>query len=113
MPSNAGRGEALGSGPGLFERLKAMAGKLKREVEVYRLVLRDERTPWLAKLLLGAAVGYALMPIDLIPDVIPVLGHLDDALIVPGLALAGLKLVPKEILDDSRRIVDARHRDRA
>ncbi|MGH8570450.1 MAG: YkvA family protein [Gammaproteobacteria bacterium] len=84
-------------------RLAEVAQGLKREWEVYRRVLGDARTPWLPKLLLGLAVGYALLPFDLIPDFIPVIGHLDDVIIVPVLVILALKLLPGGILDDCRR----------
>jgi len=86
----------------LFEKLKSVAKDLKQELKVYRLVLKDPRTPKMAKILLGLAVGYLLMPFDLIPDFIPLIGHLDDAVIVPLLVIAALKLIPKEIIDDCR-----------
>jgi uncharacterized membrane protein YkvA (DUF1232 family) len=66
------------------------------------LAYSDPRTPWLAKIVALATVAYALSPIDLIPDPIPVLGYLDDLVIVPaGIALA-IKLIPPEVLADSR-----------
>lgn len=68
-------------------------------------MLKDKRTPKLAKLLLGATIGYALLPFDLIPDFIPVLGYLDDAIILPLLLLVTLRLIPKEIVDNCREIV--------
>ncbi len=88
-----------------MKRLSVRARRLRRAVAVYRLVLQDRRTPLLAKLLLGAALAYALSPIDLIPDFIPVLGHLDDLLIVPLLAWVALRLVPAAVMEDSRRSV--------
>ena len=86
-------------------RLRSLGRRLKREVAVYRLVLKDRRTPWLGKLFLGMAVGYVLLPFDIIPDFIPVVGYLDDAIIVPGRALLGLALIPREVVDDCRRRV--------
>ena len=86
----------------MFEKLKSVGRSLKRELQVYRLVMRDSRTPRAAKILLGMAVGYALLPFDIIPDFIPVIGHLDDALIVPLLVIVALKMVPREVVDDCR-----------
>jgi uncharacterized membrane protein YkvA (DUF1232 family) len=62
-----------------FERSKEIARSFKRELIVYQRVLRDKRTPPSAKLFLALAIGYLCMPFDLIPDFIPVIGHLDDA----------------------------------
>ncbi len=85
-----------------MRKLKSLAAILTREIKVYQMVLKDPRTPRLPKILLGLAVGYFLMPFDLIPDFIPVIGHLDDAVIVPGLIYAALKLIPIEIVKDCR-----------
>src|SRR3972149_5220029 len=82
--------------------LKAVAKTLKRELKTYRLVISDKRTPRLAKLLLGLAIGYALMPFDIIPDFIPIIGHLDDALIIPLLVIIALKMIPKEVIEGCR-----------
>jgi len=89
----------------MLDKIKAIARDLKRELQVYQFVLKDKRTPLLPKLILGLAIGYLLMPFDLIPDFIPVIGHLDDLIIVPGLILLALKLIPKEIIEDCRKIV--------
>ncbi len=86
----------------MFEKLKSVAGSLKQELKAYRLVMKDRRTPRAAKILLGTAVGYALLPFDIIPDFIPVIGHLDDALILPVLVIIALKMVPREVIDDCR-----------
>lgn len=79
---------------------------LKREINVYRLVLKDPRTPRIAKWLLAAAIVYVLSPIDLIPDFIPVLGHLDDLIIVPTLVILALKMIPKDVITDCRKAVE-------
>lgn len=82
--------------------LAEAARLLKRELKTYQLLARDPRTPRSSRWLLGAAIGYALMPFDLIPDFIPVIGHLDDALIVPGLVVLALKRVPRELVEECR-----------
>ena len=91
----------------IYDRLKAVGRAFKRELRVYQFVLRDPRTPKLAKILLGLAVGYVLLPFDLIPDFIPVIGHLDDVIIVPGLVFFALKLIPTEIVAECRLKVTA------
>ncbi len=78
------------------------ARELKRETYALYLAYRDPRTPWYAKLWAALVVGYAFSPIDLVPDFIPVLGYLDDLLLVPlGIALA-LRLIPGEVMAESR-----------
>lgn len=89
------------------DKLKSVGKQFKTDLKIYRLVLRDSRTPFIAKVLLGTAVGYALMPFDLIPDFLPVVGHLDDVIIVPGLVYVALKLIPKELVEEHRREVDS------
>jgi uncharacterized membrane protein YkvA (DUF1232 family) len=87
----------------LINKLQTIGKNFKRELRVYRLVLRDTRTPWLPKLLLGLAVGYALLPFDLIPDFLPVIGHLDDVILIPVLVGLALRLIPAPVVADCRR----------
>jgi uncharacterized membrane protein YkvA (DUF1232 family) len=87
---------------GVLQRLKASARLLKRDTIALYLAARDPRTPWYAKVLAAVVLAYALSPIDLIPDFIPVLGYLDDLILVPaGIALV-LRLVPPEVMADCR-----------
>jgi uncharacterized membrane protein YkvA (DUF1232 family) len=87
----------------MIEGWKRQARQLEQETYAVYLAYRDPRTPWFAKVLAALVVGYAFSPIDLIPDVIPVLGYLDDLILVPlGIALA-LKLIPPAVLADCRR----------
>lgn len=86
----------------LIEKLKQYACQLKAETFALYLAARDPRTPWYAKLIVAAVVAYAFSPIDLIPDFVPVLGYVDDLILVPsGIALA-LRLVPKQVLAECR-----------
>jgi len=86
----------------LFGRLRHRATLIKRDTHAVYLACRDPRTPWYARVLAGGVVAYALSPIDLIPDFIPVLGYLDDLILVPlGIALA-VKLIPEAVLVDCR-----------
>jgi uncharacterized membrane protein YkvA (DUF1232 family) len=85
-----------------LERLKQRARELKREVVAIALAARDPRTPWYAKVLLVAIVAYAVSPIDLIPDFVPVIGLVDDVLLLPlGIALA-LKMIPRAVMEECR-----------
>lgn len=83
-------------------RLASLARVFKRELAVYRCALSHPGTPWAAKILLGMAVGYVLLPFDLIPDFLPVIGHLDDLIIVPGLVWLALRLIPPAVMDECR-----------
>lgn len=91
-----------------MQRLVAWARGLKRDVVALWLAARDPRTPLVAKLVAGGIAAYALSPIDLIPDFIPVVGYLDDLLIVPlGIALA-VRLVPGPLMAEFRIAAAAR-----
>ena len=85
-----------------MEKWKQRATALKTEVYALYLAYRNPRTPWHARLLAGIVVAYAFSPIDLIPDFIPVLGYLDDLLLVPLGVWLALKLIPPEVLAESR-----------
>lgn len=87
---------------GLLANIRAVAARLKRDVLTVYFAARDPRTPWAARWLALAVAAYALSPIDLIPDFIPVLGYLDDLLLVPlGIYLV-IKTLPPEVLAENR-----------
>jgi len=86
----------------VFEGWKAKARKLKLEVYALYIASKDRRVPWYARVVAIVVVAYAFSPIDLIPDPIPVLGYLDDLILIPlGIALV-IKLIPAEVLQDCR-----------
>ena len=78
--------------------LKERAKQLKTDIPAVFLALKKRETPWTAKLLAAVTVGYALSPIDLIPDFIPVLGYLDDLILLPALVALTVKLIPVEVM---------------
>jgi uncharacterized membrane protein YkvA (DUF1232 family) len=86
----------------MLEQLKSRARVLKNEAFAVYLAAKDPRTPWYAKALALCVAGYALSPIDLIPDFVPVLGYLDDAVIVPLGILLVARLIPQEIMAENR-----------
>lgn len=90
----------------MLEKLRAFARSLKNEIAVLAAAIQDPRTPWTAKAFGAFVVAYAVSPIDLIPDFIPVLGYLDELILLPA-ALWALKLmIPEDVLADHRaRIV--------
>lgn len=79
-----------------------VVGRMQREYRYYRALLDDPRTPTTAKWLIGGGVGYLLLPFDLIPDFIPVIGKLDDMLIAPAMIGLGMKLVPEGVKSEDR-----------
>ena len=87
---------------GLLERWKQKARQLKQEIYALYLAYLDPRVPLHAKIFAACVVGYAFSPIDLIPDPIPILGYLDDLILIPlGISLA-LKMIPPEVMAESR-----------
>ena len=91
----------------LFEALLAWAKQLRREAVALWFAARNPATPWLPKLLCAFIVAYALSPIDLIPDFIPVLGLLDEALLLPGLIWLAIQALPTELMTHSRQQANA------
>ena len=85
-----------------MERWKQRARHLKREVYALYLACKDPRVPWYARVLALCVVGYAFSPIDLIPDFIPILGHLDDLILIPLGVAAVIKLIPPPVVSESR-----------
>ena len=86
----------------MADRLRDWARLIKRDVHAIYLAARDPRVPWYAKVLALCVAGYALSPIDLIPDFVPVFGYLDDVVIVPLGILAVVKLIPPAIMAEHR-----------
>ena len=87
----------------MLEKLKSRARTLQTDVQALLVAFRDPRTPWAARGMIALVAAYALSPIDLIPDFIPVLGYLDDLILVPaGIALA-IRMIPPQVMADSRK----------
>jgi uncharacterized membrane protein YkvA (DUF1232 family) len=92
--------------PGTWATLRGWARRLKRDTYALYLAARDPRTPWYAKVFAALVAAYAFSPIDLIPDFIPVLGYLDDVILVPlGIYLA-LKMIPPDVMAECRARAD-------
>lgn len=91
----------------MFQEWRARARDLKREVYALYFACRDPRVPWYAKALAALVAAYAFSPIDLIPDFIPVIGYLDDVIIVPLGIWLTLRVIPQHVLDESRRKAEA------
>jgi uncharacterized membrane protein YkvA (DUF1232 family) len=86
----------------LIKNLKIRAKKLMQELVVLHIAYKNPKTPWTAKALIFLIIGYALSPIDLIPDFIPVIGLLDDLILLPLGIYWAIKLIPKDVMDESR-----------
>ncbi len=89
-------------------RLRRGMALAKREIVALSLAARDPRVPWLAKVLAAATVAYAVSPIDLIPDFIPVIGYLDDAILLPLAVWLTLRLIPKPVMAELRAEAERR-----
>lgn len=86
----------------MWEKLKNLFQSVKREVHVWRIVMKDARTPKAAKILVGAALAYLVFPVEIIPDFIPVIGYLDDIVIVSILILIAMQMIPTEVVAEAR-----------
>ncbi|MDQ0219591.1 DUF1232 domain-containing protein [Peribacillus cavernae] len=86
----------------MIKKLKAWARELKRNIYTLYFAYRDKRAPWYAKVFTAFIVAYAFSPIDLIPDFIPILGYLDDIIIVPAGVWIALKLLPDEVIKNAK-----------
>ena len=86
--------------------LKERAKKLKTDIPAIFLALKDKETPVAAKLVAAVTVAYALSPIDLIPDFIPVLGYLDDVILLPALVALTVRLIPRETMEKNRKLAE-------
>lgn len=86
----------------MLDTLKQWARAISRDVVALWLVARDPRVPWYAKAIAGLVAAYALSPIDLIPDFIPIVGYLDDLIIVPLGILLAVRLIPPELMRELR-----------
>lgn len=86
----------------MIARIKLWAKKLKANIAVLYLAYKHESTPWYAKLSALITVGYALSPVDLIPDFIPILGFIDDAILLPAFIWLSLRLIPRGVIEHCR-----------
>ena len=92
--------------------IKRAAGALRMRLRLLRAVWKDPRTPWYARAVLAATVGYAASPLDLIPDFIPVIGLLDDVVIVPSGFWLAKRLVPRDVWDEHWRRIQAEEEEK-
>lgn len=83
-----------------MKKIKSWARNLKRQIFILYFAYKDERVPWYAKIFTACVVAYAFSPIDLIPDFIPILGYLDDVILVPLGIIFALKMIPKSVISD-------------
>ena len=86
-----------------MQKIKEKAKKLKRDIPTVFLAMKHPKTPWYARILAGIIIWYALSPVDLIPDFVPVLGYLDDLVILPLLIILLLRLIPRGVFEECRQ----------
>jgi uncharacterized membrane protein YkvA (DUF1232 family) len=89
----------------MFKKLKDFTRHIKKELRIYKSLLKDSRTPFIAKIFLFLAVGYLALPFDLIPDFIPILGQLDDLIIIPFLIWIALQSIPSDLIEEKRKTI--------
>ena len=94
-----------------MSKLKDRAKKLKTDIPALFLALKDDNTPIIAKIFAGITVAYALSPVDLVPDFIPVLGYLDDVILLPMLVALTIKFIPSDVLENNRRQAEGMWQD--
>lgn len=85
--------------------IKERAKELKYDIPAVFIALKDKNTPLIAKIIAGLTVGYALSPIDLVPDFIPILGYLDDVILLPALVALTIKLIPEEVWIRNKKVL--------
>jgi uncharacterized membrane protein YkvA (DUF1232 family) len=90
-----------------MKSIKHIKNTILTNILLYQKLIKDKRTPKISKLLLCAAVAYTLSPIDLIPDFIPIIGYLDDLIIVPTLVAAAIRFIPKSLIADIKNEISA------
>ena len=100
------RALAISTFMAIFQSIKLWASRITRDAVTLWFAYRHPGTPWFAKALAAFVVAYALSPIDLIPDFIPVLGYVDDALLLPALIWLNIRLIPAAVLDECRAQAD-------
>ncbi|MFK9093752.1 YkvA family protein [Bacillus salipaludis] len=84
----------------MFKKIKAWAKNLKRQIFILYYACKDHRVPWYVRVFTASIVAYAFSPIDLIPDFIPILGYLDEVILLPLGIMLALKMIPKDVLSD-------------
>lgn len=95
----------------MFSKMKTWAKKLKRQIFILYYAYKDERVPWYAKVFTACVVTYAFSPIDLIPDFIPILGYLDDVILLPLGIMFALKMIPKDVLSHCEELAEKMMKD--